>query len=569
MTTMPTHLDSETLTLLRSTLDQCRTLYISSGQLCAQQYPQLLSQSGDEFVQLMDDLHKALVLKIYVLVCEADKEWSPAEREMAEVLFEHLWHQRLTGEKLVLAARKAADESSKLQWYSIIRPFDRIVPLRERVGALETIVMRLANLIGRADGELGPQEAAVIKSIRDELQHHLRAVPIDEPTTHEEPHTQTGQAIATMQRDAGDVHAATRLLSNSGTDLNKVSTTVKAATEARPTLEDALKELNELIGLASIKDEVQTLVNYLKLQQRRGEAGLGDTEVSLHMVFTGNPGTGKTSVARILGKILGAMEILKKGQLVETDRSGLVAGYMGQTGPKANAKIDEALDGVLFIDEAYSLVAHETDDAFGNEAVQILLKRAEDDRQRLVVIMAGYPEEMQSLLKTNPGLTSRFNRVLNFEDYSPMDMAQIFARLCEKNKYKLAEGTRAKLMLGFVELHRNRDRTFGNGRVVRNIFEQAIRRMANRIANIRELSADALMLFQAEDIEFKDLQPGTKLEYADDGPWRFRLVCPACHHASKSRGSYLGKKVRCPKCEHDFKADWGEPVPAEEHLKGD
>jgi SpoVK/Ycf46/Vps4 family AAA+-type ATPase len=425
--------------------------------------------------------------------------------------------------------------------------------------------MRLANIIARADGELGEQEAAVIRSIREELQHHLRPVPIDEPTTHEEPHTQTGQAIATMQRDASNVHAATRMVSNSGTDLNKLSTTVKAATDARPSLDDALKELQDLIGLASVKDEVQTLVNYLKLQQRRGEAGLCDTEVSLHMVFTGNPGTGKTSVARILGKILGSMGILKKGQLVETDRSGLVAGYMGQTGPKANAKIDEALDGVLFIDEAYSLVAHEADDAYGNEAVQILLKRSEDDRQRLVVIMAGYPDEMQSLLKTNPGLTSRFNRVLSFEDYSPLEMAQIFARLCDKNRYKLADGARAKLMLGFVELHRNRDRNFGNGRVVRNIFEQAIRRMANRIANIRELSADQLMLFQADDIEFKDLPAGTKLEFGDDGPWRFRLICPACNHGSKSRGSYLGKKVRCPKCRHDFQADWGEPVPAEGH----
>ncbi len=133
MTTMPTNLNSETLTLLQSTLQECRTLYISSGQLCAQQYPNLISQSGAEFVQLMDDLHKALVLKIYVLVCEADKQWSHAEREMAEVLFEHLWHRRLTGDNLVAAARKAADESSKLQWYSIIRPFDRIVPLRERV----------------------------------------------------------------------------------------------------------------------------------------------------------------------------------------------------------------------------------------------------------------------------------------------------------------------------------------------------------------------------------------------------------------------------------------------------
>ena len=156
---MPGRENSDTTSLLRSTLDECRELYVSSGKLCAQQYPQLISQSGDEFVQLMDDLHRALVLKIYVTVCEADREWSLAERELATVLFEHLWHQRLTGDKLIAAARKAAEQTDKLKWYSLIRPFDRIVPLRERIGALETIVMRLANIVGRADGTLGDQRS--------------------------------------------------------------------------------------------------------------------------------------------------------------------------------------------------------------------------------------------------------------------------------------------------------------------------------------------------------------------------------------------------------------------------
>jgi SpoVK/Ycf46/Vps4 family AAA+-type ATPase len=325
------------------------------------------------------------------------------------------------------------------------------------------------------------------------------------------------------------------------------------------TLEDALKELDELIGLESVKQEVRTLVNYLKLQKRRGEAGLSDTEVSLHMVFTGNPGTGKTTVARILGKIFGAMGILEKGHLVETDRSGLVAEFMGQTSSKAQAKINEALDGVLFIDEAYSLVAKDGQDPYGNEAIQALLKRAEDDRHRLVVILAGYPDEMQTLLKTNPGLSSRFNRELSFEDYSPLEMARIFAWMCDKNRYKLAGGTRARLMLGLSELHCRRDRHFGNGRTVRNLFEQAIRRMANRIADIRELSAEQLMLLESDDVEFKDLPKGTKLESSEDGPLRLRVTCTDCGHSCKSRGSYLGQKVRCPKCEHDFVADWGEP----------
>ncbi len=279
--------------------------------------------------------------------------------------------------------------------------------------------------------------------------------------------------------------------------------------------------------------------------------------MSLHMVFTGNPGTGKTTVARILGKVFGALGVLKKGHLVETDRSGLVAEYMGQTATKTQAKINEALDGVLFIDEAYSLVSREGQDVYGSEAIQTLLKRAEDDRKRLVVILAGYPDEMDALLKSNPGLSSRFDRVLHFGDYSPIELARIFGWLCEKNHYKLAPGSRAKLMLGLTELHRARDRHFGNGRAVRNLFEQAVRRMANRIADMREISQEALMLLEAADVEFAALPDDFSIE-ADDN-CRFNVTCPECSHISKAPGSFLGKKVRCRKCEHDFMAEWGEP----------
>jgi len=214
---------------------------------------------------------------------------------------------------------------------------------------------------------------------------------------------------------------------------------------------------------------------------------------------------------------------------------------------------------VLFIDEAYSLVADEGQDAYGMEAVQAVLKRAEDDRDRLVVIMAGYTDQMNTLLDSNPGLSSRFNRVLNFDDYTPVEMARIFAWLCEKNHYKLADGTRPKLMCGLAELYRQRDRRFGNGRTVRNLFEQSIRRMANRIADIRELSADQLMLLETDDIEFSGLPAGFKLDAKELEIARFQVVCPNCAHTNKARGAFLGKRVRCPKCEHDFVADWGEP----------
>jgi hypothetical protein len=560
--TIPDH-DS----LFRRTLEECRELYVSSATLCAREFPQLLplgkgkkTLSAEQFIALMDDLHRALVLKVYFGVAEADKKWSSRERFLAEELFDHLWGKRLTGEELREVARRLSEEAVKLQWYSIVRPFDQIVPLRERVGTLETLVMRLANLVARADGVLHANEAGIIKDIQEELHHHLRPIPIDEPNEHEATGAIGAQAIESLKAE-GDIYAMTRPSGSkgpgAGSKEQESGVPFPCSPLPAPCLQDALAELDSLIGLDKVKHEVRTLTNFLKLQRRRGEAGLPDTDISLHMVFTGNPGTGKTSVARILGKVFGAMGILKKGHLVETDRSGLVAEYAGQTGPRTNAKINEALDGVLFVDEAYSLAVLDAQDAYGDEAVQALLKRAEDDRARLVVILAGYPEEMDDLLKSNPGLSSRFNRVLSFDDYSPLELARIFAFLCEKNHYKLAAATRAKLMLGVTELHRRRDKHFGNGRAARNLFEHAVRRMANRIADVAKLDQEQLMLLEEADIEFQDLPAEWLQAFAGREP-KFRVACPGCGFKSEAPGKFLGQKVRCPKCKRDFLAEWGE-----------
>jgi hypothetical protein len=247
---------------------------------------------------------------------------------------------------------------------------------------------------------------------------------------------------------------------------------------------------------------------------------------------------------------------------VETDRSGLVAQYAGQTAPKTNKKIDEALDGVLFIDEAYSLVAERGDDPYGNEAVQALLKRMEDDRHRLVVILAGYPEPMERLLKSNPGLSSRFNRSLEFTDYSTVELARILHSMCERDHYVLLPATRARVLLGFHWLLEHRDEHFGNGRLVRNTFERAIRRLATRIAGLVPVTRELLTVLEPSDLVF-DGVPDELWDRAAATPPRFRMACPDCRQNHLVQARFLCQTVKCKRCSRKFPLDWGEPVPGE------
>ncbi|MBR3568596.1 MAG: DUF4236 domain-containing protein [Salinivirgaceae bacterium] len=261
----------------------------------------------------------------------------------------------------------------------------------------------------------------------------------------------------------------------------------------------AASELQKLIGLQSVKSEVETLTNFIKIQQSRAEKGLKATSVSYHCVFTGNPGTGKTTVARIVANIYKELGVLKKGHLVETDRSGLVAEYVGQTAVKTNKVIDSALDGVLFIDEAYSLVGGGQND-FGIEAISTLLKRMEDDRDRLVVILAGYSNEMQTFINANPGLQSRFNRYIEFPDYSADELAQIFEFNLTKNEYAITEEAKKTLNEYLNKVVATKDERFGNARFVRNLFEKTIERQANRLAQEKQLTAEMLTTIELADL---------------------------------------------------------------------
>ncbi len=523
----------------RELLQQIRELYVSSARRIVREHPELVPggndpdrvTAGNDYVELLDDLHRGLVIRVYLMVCKADHHWTAGETQLGVELGDHLWGRRLRGAELNGMLGQAAKTVEELPWETLIRPFAKLAPLRDRAAELETLVVRQANVIARIDGVVAASELAAIKTIVKQLEKFWASA----------------QVVADESRES-----VTRI----GTPSLTPAPSATAAATAKPpsgrSLEEVMAEIESLVGLRSAKQELRSLANYLALQQRRATAGLPSTEISLHLVFTGNPGTGKTTVARLFGEAMRAMGVLSTGQLVETDRSGLVAEYAGQSGPKTNRKIDEALGGVLFIDEAYSLADADSPDAYGREAIQALLKRAEDDRARLAVVLAGYPEEMRLMLQSNPGLASRFSRALHFDDYEPVELCQIFGRLMDVHHYRLTRDARRRVVEAIHAMHAGRDRQFGNGRAVRNLFEKAILRMANRLATIVELSDEGLVTFEEDDIPWDTAlgEPATRTSV--------RIACPSCGLTKSADAGVLGAAVKCPQCGHRFEVEWCE-----------
>ena len=315
-------------------------------------------------------------------------------------------------------------------------------------------------------------------------------------------------------------------------------------------LTEALNELNELVGVMEVKNEISRLANFLKVRKQRLEAGLPVPSQSLHFVFTGNPGTGKTTVARIVSRLLYGFGLLKSPNVVETDRASLVGGYVGQTAIKTTEVIEKAIDGVLFIDEAYTLAKNEGGSGYGQEAIDTILKKMEDCRDRLVVIAAGYPELMKQFLATNPGLESRFTRFIHFEDYHAADLWEIYERMCKANSYTLTQDAKANLALFFNRAFAKRDKNFGNARFVRNAYEKTLGNHADRLAVFEgTFSKDLLVTIEASDLPYD-------MVYGMPGPLdvsssRWKAQCPGCEKISESGIAALGKRVRC-KCGTTF-----------------
>ena len=271
------------------------------------------------------------------------------------------------------------------------------------------------------------------------------------------------------------------------------------AEEGKVPEKSAQEELDELIGLADVKKDVKELTNLMKVQKLREEKGLSYVPTSLHLVFAGNPGTGKTTIARILARLYKEIGVLSKGQLVEVDRSGLVAGYVGQTAIKTQEKIKEAMGGILFIDEAYALAKEGND--FGQEAIDTILKAMEDNRKDFIVIVAGYTGPMEKFINSNPGLKSRFNKYLNFPDYSADELKQIFRQQCSRYNYKLTEEAEKAIDAIIEDKEKNKDDNFANAREMRNLFEAIITNQASRVAELEAPTDEDITTITPADLE--------------------------------------------------------------------
>jgi tellurite resistance protein len=519
---------------LAQAMQDCRQLYLS----CVSPSPGFSPASVQQLAVSQDRLHRGLLAKIYATIAEADGRWTYEEQRCVTALLQHVgvsW----SPDQLEATARKVARQGAKQDWQRLLQPFRAIPELRARTADLETVIVRVANLIAKADGAVAARETAVLHAIQEQIRSERPLGDGAGPPTPD-----ACAAPAAVDADLPWVGAVAPQQAK------------RVKSDAGQLREQCLAQLDSLVGLRQVKQEIRALADWAFLQNQRRRAELPYEATDTRFLFVGRAGTGKTQVARLLSEILAASGVLKRGQLIEANGFDLVSREPGEAAKIIKAQLREALGGTLLIEYAGALFsAGESSTA---SVLRALRQNMVAHAGRLAVVLADHSDRLLNLLDRSGDWQPLFRRYWRFDDYRAGELGQIFQFHCSRSQYQVTPLAQIKLLLGFDwQLRQDADR-FGYGHGVQRVFGRAVHRLAGRIAGISPLTKPLLTTFHDADIAF-DGVPDEVFANLADPQRRFTVCCPGCNSINVVGPEFLGIRVECTRCLQRFVCAWGEP----------